>query len=120
MGILRPQHQATVGSVTRKNNLSNRAHLEFLNQPLTMEVKNSHRTMNSTHGPFFQQKGNNLPPLSAMNKYENSTKVSDIDATLDVSLTKRAGTNMEIRTDRVMDDRLNKTTAKTKSDPFYS
>lgn len=76
--------------------------------------------MNSTHGPFFQQKGNNLPPLSAMNKYEKSTKVSDIDATLDVSLTKRAATNMEIRTDKDLEDKMVKTTAKTRSDPFYS
>ena len=91
------------------------AHLDFLNQPLNqLEVKNAtHRTMNSTHGPFFQ-KGNNLPPLSAMNKHEKSTAGgSDLEGK--ASVTKRAATNMEIRTDRDAID-----LSVHKRDPFYS
>lgn len=51
MNVIRPQQKATVGSITTKNKVAN---LDFLNQPLTsMEIRNTHRTMNSTHGPFF-------------------------------------------------------------------
>ena len=59
--------------------------------------KNSHRTMNSTHGPFFQQNGQKLPPLSALHKYEKSTKESDYEG-LAATAHKRAGTNMDMRT----------------------
>ena len=96
---------------------------------MTLEVNNvkgNHRTMNSTHGPFY--KANNLPPLSALNKFENSTKASEFSG----KATKRAGTNMEVRNDDfaldtksvsvTIEDQMKVKTAREgfKNDPFYS
>ena len=58
-----------------------------------------------------------MPPLSAMNKYEKSTKVSELDA-MDASVTKRAATNMDVRTENI-DVQLSINNI-GKGDPFYS
>lgn len=120
---LRPAKKATVGSLNRNNNIeatNNMKHMEFLNQPLTsLEVKNTHRTMNSTHGPFFKQQ---LPPLSAMNKYEKSTKASDYEHAVLNSGHKRAATKMDIRSVPPQEraDDLGVKKEKLPHDPFYS
>lgn len=78
----------------------NNAALEFLDQPFnSLEVRASpgqYKTLNSTHGPFYQK--GNLPPLSALNKYDRSTKASDTHQILGAKIPhQRANTNMEVR-----------------------
>ena len=79
--------------------------------------------MNSTHGPFFQG-GKQLPPLSAMNKFEKSTKESDNRDYMAQSQ-RRAETKMDIRTQPLQEsDAFVSVAAKHQKplghDPFYS
>ena len=78
----------------------NNAALEFLDQPFnSLEVRASpgqYKTLGSTHGPFYQK--GNLPPLSALQKYDRSTKNSDTHQMLGAKVPhQRANTNMEVR-----------------------
>jgi hypothetical protein len=78
----------------------NHAALEFLDQPFnSLEVRASpaqYKTLNSTHGPFHQK--GNLPPLSALNKYDRSTRASDTHQMLGAKIPhQRANTNMDVR-----------------------
>lgn len=73
--------------------------------------------MNQTHGPFFQHKAT-LPPLSALHKYERSTKDSDREHLM-INGHRRAITNMDVRPS----DRRGISMSKKSSqpiDPFYS
>lgn len=78
--------------------------------------------MNSTHGPFFNQKGNNLPPLSALNKYENSTMDSERDK--NGTSHRRALTNMGFTPSQTIDQdvtaRIKAHKKRPPNDPFYS
>lgn len=95
--------QGSVTSVRSKMQFKlpkNHAALEFLDQPLnSLEVRASpgqYKTLNSTHGPFHQK--GNLPPLSALQKYDRSTKASDTHQMLGAQIPpQRANTNMEVR-----------------------